>query len=101
MRRRFWLPVFVMAWVAIVEVESALAAEKTIRLKDHINHEWSNELVTYSLTFEPGTCHASSIALLGPDGPVPFQLSEVKKDKQRFVTSGRLSFISDSLARRS
>lgn len=53
-----------------------LAAERTIRLKDHINHEWSSELVNYDLVFEPGTCHISTMTLEGPAGPVAFQLSQ-------------------------
>lgn len=71
------------------------AAERTLRLKDHINREWSNELVNYELAFEPGTCHVSSLALEGPEGPVTFQLSNAKNDDGGTLISARLSFVTD------
>jgi len=84
---------FLTVAVAFLWVGPASAGEKVIRIKDHINHAWSNELLNYSLTFEPGQCHASTVKLLGPDGPVPCQLSEVKTDNAGFVTAARLSFV--------
>jgi len=86
------LPVILMLAAA---VGTAFGGEQTIRLKDYINHAWSNELVTYQLTFKAGECRRSSIELVGPGGPAPFQLSEVKEDGRGFVNSARLSFITD------
>ena len=74
---------------------SCLAAERTIRLKDHINHEWSSELVNYDLVFEPGACHISTMTLEGPAGPVAFQLGQPKIDGDGNLISARLSFLTD------
>lgn len=76
-------------------VENVIAAEKKIHLKDYINHTWSNELVTYYLEFEPGTCHQSSIELIAPEYPIPFQISEARADEGDYLRSARLSFITD------
>jgi len=67
-------------------------AHLDIVLKDHINHDWSNELVTYRLTFGPGECHKSFVELVGPQGSIPFQLSDVQEDDKGFVASARTSF---------
>jgi len=55
-----------MLALALLACASAQAGTKTILLKDHINHAWSNELLTYRLEFAPGTCHPSSVRLDGP-----------------------------------
>jgi hypothetical protein len=72
---------------------SAQETRKTLRLKDHINHAWSDELLTYTLTFEPGECHPSSVELEGPEGPLPCQLSDLVTDAAGFATSAQLSFV--------
>ena len=73
----------------------ACAGQREIRLADYINHSWANELIAYPLTFEPGACHESSVELVGPDGPAAFQLSDEKADRDGFLTSARLSFLTD------
>ena len=70
-------------------------AHLDIVLKDHINHEWSNELLGYDVTFDPGTCHLSTLELTAPEGALPFQLSDVQADGNDFVTSARLWLITD------
>ncbi len=90
--RRFVLAVLLLILSGTTAV---LAAEREIRLREYINHSWSNELVTYAVQFKGGTCHKSSLALIGPDGPVPFQLSMVQEDERGFVTAAQLSFIVD------
>ena len=72
-----------------------LAADRTIQIKDHINHEWSNELVNYDLVFEPGTCHISTMTLECPTGPVAFQLSQTKIGGDGSLISARVSFLTD------
>ena len=64
--------------VILISNGLCLATDRTIRLRDRINHEWSHELVNYDLVFEPGTCHISTMILEGPAGPVAFQLSPNK-----------------------
>jgi hypothetical protein len=73
---------------------SAQAAEKTMILKDQLNRAWTNELVSYAFEAPKGACAAGSIALKGPNGPVPVQLSEVQAwPNTTFVKSARLSFV--------
>ena len=74
---------------------AAWSAEKKIHLRDYINHKWTHELVTYTLAFEPGTCHKSSIAVFGPEGRIPFQLSDVRQYKDGFARSARLWLLTD------
>ena len=93
-----------LLWIALtltltcVLAASAQETTKTIRLTDHINHAWSNELLTYSLAFEPGECHPSTVELEGPEGPLPCQLSDVVTDDAGFATSAQLSFVTSLAA---
>ncbi|HJN14813.1 MAG TPA: hypothetical protein QGH10_04955, partial [Armatimonadota bacterium] len=84
----------VIAVVALGQPASS-AGERRIRLNDHINRQWSSELVSHLLVFDPGTCHQSSLTLSGPTGDVAFQLSEVERDAEGFIISTRLSFVTD------
>ena len=70
-------------------------AHLDIVLKDHINHEWSHELLSYDVTFDAGTCHLSTLELSGPEGALPVQLSGVQADGGGFVTAAQLWFITD------
>ena len=81
--------------VILISNGLCLATDRTIRLRDRINHEWSHELVNYDLVFEPGTCHISTMILEGPAGPVAFQLSQTKIGGDGKLISARLSFLTD------
>ncbi|MHB9024606.1 MAG: hypothetical protein ACYC7E_10585 [Armatimonadota bacterium] len=70
------------------------AAEKRFVLREHIKRQWTNELLTYPFTAAKGTCVEGSLALTGPRGPAPVQLSQVQYwPGTQYVKSARLSFI--------
>jgi len=72
------------------------AGEQRIVLRDYIQQEWKNELVTYPFSAPQGACHPDSAALTGPRGPVPVQLSEIEFwPGSRWVKSAKLSFIAN------
>ena len=68
---------------------------KKIHLAERINRNWKRELLTYPLRFEAGQCHPSSICLIGPNGPLACQLSDVVYDENGFAKSAMLSFLTD------
>ncbi|MHB9024605.1 MAG: hypothetical protein ACYC7E_10580 [Armatimonadota bacterium] len=70
------------------------AAEKRFMLREYIKRQWTNELLAYPFTAAKGTCVEGSLALTGPQGPVPAQLSQVQYwPGTTFVKAARLSFI--------
>jgi len=72
------------------------AGEQRIVLRDYVKQQWKNELVTYPFEAEKGQCHADSIRLTGPKGPVPVQVSDVERWRGSVtVKSAKLSFIAD------
>jgi hypothetical protein len=54
------------------------AGEQQIVLRDYIQQEWKNELLTYPFSAPDGACQPESVTLAGPQGPVPVQLSEIE-----------------------
>jgi len=77
------------------------AGERKLTLKEHLNREWTGEMLTYSLTFPRGECTANSVRLSGPDGPLACQLSALEKwPGTEFVKSLKLSFVVERLASR-
>ena len=54
------------------------AGEQQVVLRDYIQEEWKNELLTYSFSAPNGACHPDSVTLTGPRCPVPVQLSEIE-----------------------
>jgi len=74
----------------------AAAGEHRIVLKDYVNRQWTNELLSYPFEAPQGTCHVDSVSLRGPDGPVPVQLSDVEYwPGSRTVKSARLWLVAD------
>jgi len=72
------------------------AGEQRIVLRDHIERQWKNELVTYPFEAEKGQCHPDSIRLVGPKGPVPVQVTDVVRwAGSTSVKSANVSFIAD------
>ena len=78
---------------------SVVAGERIIRLRDHINHDWSGELLSYSLRFRPGECHPSTLELVGPDGPQACQPTDLWADGAGRAESFRLWFVTSLSAR--
>jgi hypothetical protein len=58
--------------------QPATAGEHQIALTEHVNRQWTNELLSYPFAAPEGDCHVDSVRLLGPDGPLPVQLSDVE-----------------------
>jgi len=51
----------------------AWAGEQKIVVRDYLNQQWTNELLTYPFSAAEGACDARSVTLTGPRGPVPVQ----------------------------
>ena len=72
------------------------AAEHRIVLREHVNRQWTNELLSYPFEAAEGACHVASVGLRGPGGPVPVQLSEVEAwPGARMMKSARLWLVAD------
>ena len=76
---------------------AAQAGEKQIVLRDHLNKQWTQELLTYPFSAPRGQCHRYSLTLTDPQGrPVPVQLSDVELwPGTHSVKAAKLSFIAD------
>jgi hypothetical protein len=73
---------------------SARAGESKFVLRDYIDQQWTNELLTYSFSAERGTCDARSVTLTGPHGAVPVQLTDITYwPDTRWVKTAKLAFI--------
>lgn len=73
---------------------SALAGERTIVIREQLKRTWTGQLVTYPFSAAPGECTAGSLALAGPDGPLPVQLHDAEFwPGTAFVRSGRIAFV--------
>jgi len=91
-------PVLVLlAAVALVGVcRTATAGEHKIVLTEHVNRRWTNELLSYPFEAPEGACHAGSVRLDGPKGPMPVQLSDIEYwPKSRTVKSAKLWLVAD------
>ncbi len=72
------------------------AGEQRFVLRDHIEHEWKNQLLTYPFSAPKGECHPESVTLKGPSGAVPVQFSEIECwPGTGGVKSAKLSFIAN------
>ncbi|MHB9024393.1 MAG: hypothetical protein ACYC7E_09490 [Armatimonadota bacterium] len=94
---KYWtlLTVLVTTAVCLAPV-SSWAGETKIVLRDYVNQQWTNELLTYPFTAAKGTCMVNSVTLTGPRGAVPVQLSDITYwPKSKWVKSATLSFIAD------
>ena len=47
----------------------AMAGERGIVLKEHVNRRWTNELLSYPFEAPEGACHEDSVSLEDPEGP--------------------------------
>jgi len=65
--------------LVLLTVSPAIAGTKNFQLRDHLNREWTDEYVSYELTFANRQCHEESMRLAGADGrAVPHQLSGIE-----------------------
>jgi len=71
--------------------------QKTFVLREHLNQNWTRELVSFAFQAGKGQCHRDSLRLQGPGGAVACQLSAVQAwpGAGDFVRSGRVSFVAD------
>ena len=85
-----------IAAMALSEAPMVRAGEQRIVLRDYIKQEWKDELLTYPFSTPKGACHPDSVALTGPRGPVPAQLSQIELwPGTHWVKSAKLSFIAN------
>jgi len=74
----------------------ATAGESRIVLKERVNRQWKNELLSYPFEAPEGACHVGSVTLQGPKGPEPVQLSDVELwPKTQMVKTARLWLVAD------
>jgi hypothetical protein len=88
------VPVLVCVVLMAGRMDGLWAGERQILLKDYLNQRWNQELLTYPFEFKQRECHPDSVRLIGPQGPVPVQLSQVECwPGTKWVKSANLSFI--------
>ena len=67
-----------------------------IRIPTFINRGWKESLVTYAIEFKGANLKEEDLILKNSNqSEIPFQLSEIRKDAQGYLSFGRLSFITD------
>jgi len=57
---------FTFAMTVLLACTPLLAGEKTFTLQERPNQEWNQELMTWTVAFEPGTCVRESMVLFAP-----------------------------------
>ena len=94
------------AWSGMVFVIMAVlgqetpATERVITLKEHLNRQWTHELVAYRHEFAKEECAPDGVRLKGPEGEVAVQLSDVELwPGTQFVKTANVCFIVDELQR--
>ncbi|MHB9134383.1 MAG: hypothetical protein ACYDBB_25200 [Armatimonadota bacterium] len=71
---------------------------RTFQLKEWLEHEYTDELVSYPTTFAVGECRMESLRLLDDTGrEVTYQLADVKKAKDGSLRSATIWFWVDKL----
>ncbi len=76
----------------------AQAGVTTMVLKEYTGRSYTNERVTYPFEAAKGACAPGSVALAGPDGPLPVQLADVEAwPGTPFVKSARVTFVVKAL----
>ncbi|MHB9134072.1 MAG: hypothetical protein ACYDBB_23630 [Armatimonadota bacterium] len=91
------LPLLLVAFL-LLGTEAAVAGEKKITVQEQLNRQWTHELLTYPFAAPQGQCEVTSVALTGPNGPLPVQLSDVQLwPGTQSVKSAQLSFFVEDL----
>ncbi|MHB9134127.1 MAG: hypothetical protein ACYDBB_23910 [Armatimonadota bacterium] len=85
-----------LALLTLCIMGAGWAAEQSITLKEHLNVDWKNELLTYPFTAPKGACTLEGVSLTGPHGVMPVQLTQVDYwPGTKSVKSARLAFVTD------
>jgi hypothetical protein len=75
---------------------TAPAGEQTFPLQEHLNREWTRELVSFPVEFPKGACHPQSVSLCGSKGSRHCQLTDVRPwPGSQSVRKATLWFIAD------
>ena len=84
-----------LLWLGVFAATQA--GEMKIVLRDYVDQQWSNELLTYPFSAPEKECRVESLTLTNPLGqPVPVQLSDVEFwPGTQSVKAAKLSFIAD------
>ncbi|MHB9129628.1 MAG: hypothetical protein ACYDBB_00880 [Armatimonadota bacterium] len=83
-----------IAAILLLAPVSSRAGETKIVLREYLNRQWTDELLTYPFSAAKGACDARSVTLTGQQGLVPMQLSEITYwPGTEWVKSAKLSFI--------
>jgi hypothetical protein len=91
---RQWISVLLAVWISTPA--SAAADQQQIVLREHVRRQWTDELISYPFEAARGTCDASSLRLMGPDGPLAVQLSDIDRwPETDWVRSARLWLVAD------
>jgi hypothetical protein len=86
--------VLLFGWLAALPPTAA--DEQRIVLREHVNRQWTDELIGYPFAAPEGACNASSLRLSGPDGPAAVQLTDVESwPGTGTVRSARLWLVAD------
>ncbi|MHB9023894.1 MAG: hypothetical protein ACYC7E_06910 [Armatimonadota bacterium] len=89
-----WLQFTTLVTVVALASVNSWAGEAKIILRDYLQQQWTNELLSYPISAPKGACDASSVTLTGPQGPLPVQLSEITYwPGTQSVKSAKLCFI--------
>ena len=89
-----WLTFAVI--VGLGATQMLWAAEQQLVLREHLNQQWTQELVSYPFEAGMGACHEDSLMLRGPRGVLSVQLSDVKHwPGTQWAKSARVWFVVD------
>jgi hypothetical protein len=99
LRRSFISIVGFFATTIAVMTQPLLAASEPVVLREKLGQTWTRQLVSIPFTAAKGVCALDGVALRGPAGPIPVQLSNVVAwpDNSASVQSARLWFVVDLL----
>lgn len=80
--------------VGLTTMIFAKPAERSFLLNDYLGHAWTNELIHYSISCQPGECWPQGMRLLdGQRHPIPVQLSDITLHKDGSIATAAVWFI--------
>ena len=90
-------PLLLACLLSLTAVGGVRGGEQSIVLRDYLNQQWTNELLTCAFAAPKDACSPGSVTLTDPLGqPVPVQLSEVALwPGTQSVRTAKLSFRTD------
>ncbi|MHB9133475.1 MAG: hypothetical protein ACYDBB_20610 [Armatimonadota bacterium] len=91
---KMWVLLAVLMTAIVSLAVRSQAGETKVVLREYLNQQWTDELLSYPFSAADGACDVRSITLAGPKGPMPVQLSEISYwPGNQWVKSAKLSFI--------